>query len=146
MPVREIESTPDGLILEADLPASPPNVFEYFITPSLLSTWWPPLAEVDARAGGEYVMTWPSQGWHLRGEYTDFAPGERLAFSWRWDHEPQLPTRLVSLQFEGAAGATTLRLIHGVYGQDTVEQADRDSHREGWLYFLARLEAELLRT
>jgi len=146
MPVREIEASLDGLTFEVTVSASPEKAFSYFVTPSLLAEWWAPQAEIDPQPGGQYVMSWPSQDWHLRGEYTDFAPGERLAFSWRWDHEPQLPTRLVSVLFEAAEPGTNVRLQHGVYGQDAVEQADRDSHREGWLHFLGRLEESLLRT
>jgi uncharacterized protein YndB with AHSA1/START domain len=146
MPVREIDSNTDSLTFEATVSATPDVVFSYFVTPELLAAWWAPAAEIDAHAGGQYVLSWPSQGWHLRGEYTDFAAGERLAFSWRWDHEPQLPPRLVSVQFEDAPPGALLRLIHGVYGQDAVEQADRQSHREGWLHFLGRLEEALLRT
>ena len=146
MAVREVDANPDSLTFEATVAVAPDVAFNYFVTPTLLAEWWAPQAEVDAQPGGGYVMSWPSQGWHLRGEYTDYAPGERLAFSWRWDHEPRLPTRLVSVQFEDAPAGTLLRLIHGVYGQDEVEQADRQSHREGWLHFLGRLEESLLRT
>ena len=144
--MREVEANLDSLTFEVVVAASAQDTFSYFVTPTLLAQWWAPAAQVDGRPGGEYVLSWPSQGWHLRGEYTDYAPGERLAFSWRWDHEPQLPTRLVSIQFEEAPAGTLLRLIHGVYGQDAVDQADRDSHREGWLHFLSRLEDALLRT
>jgi len=146
MPVREIETNPDSLTFEATVAATAAVAFSYFTRPELLAAWWAPEAKINAQPGGEYVLSWPSQGWHLRGEYTDFAPGERLAFSWRWDHEPQLPTRLVSVQFEEAPPGALLRLIHGVYGHDAVEQADREAHRDGWLHFLGRLEEALVRT
>ena len=140
MPIRELDANTDSLTLEADLPVPPSTVFDYLVTPDLLIRWWPPQVEVDARPGGGYVMSWPNQGWHLRGEFTDFDPGNRVAFTWHWDHEPDLPTRLVSIHLEPTATGTLMRLIHGAYGQDAIEQADRASHREGWLHFLGRLE------
>jgi len=146
MSVREVPGPVDQLRLEAELPAPPERVFAYFVEPELLGRWWAPQAEVDGRPGGDYVLSWPIQKWHLRGEYTEFDPPQRIAFSWSWDHEPDLPTRHVAIVLEATSEATTrLRLIHGAYGASRVEQADRASHREGWLHFLPRLAAELER-
>jgi len=146
MSVREVPGPVDQLRVEAELSAPPERVFACFVEPEVLSRWWAPWADVDGRPGGEYVLSWPAQGWHLRGEYTEFDPPERIAFSWHWDHEPDLPTRHVAIVFAPIGDDTTrLRLIHGAYGASKVEQADRESHRDGWLHFLARLAAELER-
>lgn len=135
-----MDAGPDELAFEIDLDGpDPQTVFDFLIEPARLARWWAPQAEINARPGGEYVMSWPDQGWHLRGEYTDFDRPVRLAFSWRWDHEPDLPTRHVTVMLRERVGGTGLRLIQGPYGASNIERADRESHRQGWLHFLDRL-------
>jgi len=70
-------------------------------------------------------------------------PERRLAFTWGWDHQPDLPQRTVALDFQPLPeGGTRLIVTHGPYGEGDAEAADRQSHLNGWRQFLARL-AEL---
>ncbi|WP_374687973.1 SRPBCC domain-containing protein [Promineifilum sp.] len=132
----------DHMVVAADLPdLSPRQAFDYFITPELLARWWPPEADVDARSGGEYVLRWPKMGWALSGRYTAFEPGERLAFTWQWAHRPELPARTVDVRFAPSATGCRVAITHGTYGDSPVEQADRQSHIDGWLHFLGQLRA-----
>jgi uncharacterized protein YndB with AHSA1/START domain len=143
MPVRELQGAPDRLLIEAELPADPMVIFDHLVRPELLALWWAPAAQIDPRQGGEYALSWPAQGWTLRGHFTQYEPDERLAYTWRWDHEPDLPERLVTIVLAPAGAATLLALSHSLYGSSPAEQADRDSHRQGWLHFLGRLEESL---
>ncbi|PWT78018.1 MAG: hypothetical protein C5B60_01845 [Chloroflexi bacterium] len=130
--------------MEAEFPfISPLITFRYWTQPALLQQWWPEQAEIQPRTGGSYHLSWPQMGWHLRGQYLIFEPPTRLAFSWRWDHDPaEEATREVRLTFEPLASlGTRLLLTHGSY-QDTPpdQQIRLEHHLAGWNHFLSRLE------
>lgn len=136
------ETGPDRLEVTASLPAlSTDTAFEYMIVPELLRRWWPPQAEVEPRIGCRYTFSWPEQGWHLRGVFTIFEAGRRLAYTWRWDHDSDDAETIVDIRFEPASeGACRLRLTHGLYPDTDAGRERRADHLDGWMYFLARLE------
>jgi uncharacterized protein YndB with AHSA1/START domain len=78
--------------------------------------------------------------WNLRGTYSAVELGQRLAFTWKWDHEPNTPMRDVEVIFEpvGDVG-TQVTVTHGTYTNSSKDQEERDGHLEGWIYFLKRL-------
>ena len=139
--VIQQESEPDLLILTSFYPdVSPQQLFAYWTQPELLQQWWPTKAEVDVRPGGVYCLSWPAMEWNLRGTYSVVQAGQRLAFTWKWDHEPDTPMRTVEVTFEpvGDVG-TQVTVTHGNYTNDSKDQEERDGHLEGWIYFLKRL-------
>lgn len=139
--VIQQESGPELLILISFYPGvSPRQLFTYWTQHELLQQWWPPQADIDARPGGSYCLSWPSMQWNLRGTYSVVEPGQRLAFTWNWDHEPDTPTRKVEVTFEpvGDVG-TQLTVTHCTYTNSSNDQEERDGHLEGWIYFLKRL-------
>jgi uncharacterized protein YndB with AHSA1/START domain len=142
--VNQIGSPNDQLKLSANFPQfTPDTLFRYWVEPQLLSKWWSPEAEISPKVGGTYHLAWQSMNLHLRGEYTAFEPGQRLAFTWKWDHEPDLPTREVDISFIAAPhGGTILALTHGHYSDSQADQADRQSHLDGWMHFLSQLHAQ----
>ncbi len=143
---RQVDSDPDRLIVEMQLPrVAAAEAFDHWTRPELVSRWWPAEAENDTRAGGWYHFAWPAQGWHLRGRYTVFEPGRALAFTWQWDHEPDRPMRHVAVDFTPLPdeAGSLVRVTHAVYGIDPADQAERESHRQGWRHFLGRLERVL---
>jgi uncharacterized protein YndB with AHSA1/START domain len=143
--MRQLPSGPDLLAVEAEFPAATPEaVFACWTEPARLRQWWPPEADIDPRATGTYLLAWPAQNWRLRGVYTLFAPPRALAFTWRWDHEPDAPLRVVMLQIDPAHAGARLTLWHAPYALDAADQAVRlEQHLAGWAHFLPRLEALL---
>jgi uncharacterized protein YndB with AHSA1/START domain len=140
--VRQLPTGPDQVVITAAFPGvTPADLFAYWTEPERICRWWSAEAQIDARPGGAYHLAWPRMDRHLRGHYTRFEPGTRLTFTWAWDHEPALPTRTVALDFapDGSRG-TLLTVAHGAYGDSAAEQADRQSHIDGWLHFLPRLQ------
>jgi uncharacterized protein YndB with AHSA1/START domain len=143
--VEQQTSGPDQLVITSFFRgASGHELFQHWIVPELIARWWPQQAEIDAREGGEYHLSWPSMNWDLRGTFTAYEPGNRLAFSWRWDHEPETPTRQVDVKLEPVGDiGTQLTLTHGTYTDSAKDQEERQGHLEGWTYFLARLHGVL---
>ena len=132
------DSSPGRLIMTADFSAPPGRLFEYWTKADLLTQWWSEEADV---ANGLYHLGWPKLGRTLLGRVTAREPGQKLGFTWTWSHEPLLPERRVFLHFEPMRRGTRIRLEHGPYGDHEAEREDRQSHVEGWHFFLPRLQA-----
>lgn len=146
MPVGQRPTKLNTLVVEAEYATvTPERLFEYWTQPALLTLWWPQEADIDGRVGGAYHLGWSAMGWHLRGQYTDFEPGRRLGFSWRWDHDPaEEPTRQVSITFEPSRAGTTMTVTHGPYDDTPHDQEIRNEHHlVGWLHFLGQLEQKI---
>ena len=140
--IQQLPSDNTFLKLRAGFPKlCPEELFAYFTEPDLLQRWWSPQATVEPKLGGAYHLSWPEMDWHLRGVYTDFEPAHWLGFTWHWDQEPDLPTRQVNLLIEPAGTGSRLTITHGRYDQSRRDQDDRQSHLEGWTYFLGQLLA-----
>lgn len=143
--VRQIASPRNVLVMTSDYDRTAQRLFAQWTDPTLLTQWWPQEAEIEAHAGGSYHLAWPRQDWHLVGSYIAFEPDVCLAFTWRWLHEPELPTRYVVVTLaalndgEGGGDGTRLTVTHSLYGEEQAEQDQRQSHFDGWKHFLARL-------
>ena len=139
--IRQINTTNEMLILQADFPShTPEQLFDYWVKPDLLAKWWPPESEIDATVGGSYHLIWPPMDWHLRGIYHAVERGKVLAFSWHWDHEPDKQETQIMLVFHAEGGGSTLTVSHGRYADDERGQEERKSHLDGWLHFLGELQ------
>lgn len=136
------ESAPDRVIIAAHYPQfTPQRLFDAFTQADLLTRWWSPAAETEPRLNGAYHVWWEKLGKSLRGTYREFESGKRLTFTWKWDEDPEMPERTVTIDFApDAAGGARLTLTHGFYGEGATEAEDRQGHIEGWLYFLPQLE------
>ena len=157
LPSVEIDpdgASPDRLHVRAHFAGiAPAELYRWFAEADRLTQWWPEKAATDPRVGGEYTLEWPEQGWTLRGTFRAASPGEELAYSWAWDHEPDRPPREVTVAFtSGVAGTDTagtgtagtrVDITHGPYGAGEDEAKERQGHVEGWTYFLGRLRDRL---
>lgn len=141
--IAQQPSTSDHLVVFAEFPAfTPQSLFNYWTQPELICQWWPQTAEIIPQPGGTYRLSWPQMGWVLNGKVTDIVPGQLLAFTWKWDHEPQTPERHVRVTLAPRSeGGTHLAIEHMQYTGSQADQEERNSHLEGWLYFLKRLSA-----
>ncbi len=143
--VRQVASPQNVLVMTSDYDRTAQRLFSQWTDPNLLTHWWPQEAEIEAHAGGSYHLAWLRQDWHLVGHFVAFEPEVCVAFTWRWLHEPEQPTRHVVVTFmamnEDGEGRSRTRLTvtHSLYGDEQSEQEQRQSHFEGWMHFLARL-------
>jgi len=82
------------------LRAPPDRVYRAFLDPAALAKWLPPhgfvgtMHAMDARVGGSYRMSFTNFGTgashSFGGTYTELVPGERIAYTDRFE-DPNLP-------------------------------------------------------
>lgn len=139
--IEQLLTAGDTLMITAEYQGiGPEELFGYWTQPQLLTQWWPQEAEIDPQVGGEYHLCWPGMDWHLRGRYYELTPGEKLGFTWKWDHLPDLPERSVEVVFQSWSGVgMALRITHSRYTDGENDQQERQGHLEGWTFFLTRL-------
>lgn len=100
----------------------------------------PPATRMDVlpEVGGHYRLhiESPEMEATAEGRFLEVVPGERLVYSWAWDGGP---VSRIEVDFEDAAGGTTLRLRH----HDLADEAARSAHDSGWDAYVSQLEALL---
>lgn len=128
------------------------KVYRAWTEPEIMNAWFHPnkdmtsVCSADLRVGGRYeVRMIPEEGgpFVVGGVYEEIVPEEKLAFTWRWQHdegeEPNEET-LVTLFFRAIdAGQTEVTLRHERFGSDE----ERDNHTLGWQETFNRLEEAL---
>jgi uncharacterized protein YndB with AHSA1/START domain len=115
------------------------RVFRAWSEPDDLARWaWGSIgqevvAEVDFRVGGSFaISTAQPEGerWSFSGEYTEIAPGERIAHTLHWDAPMGYTSTAerVTVEFSPMGGRTLVVFRHaGVPGA-----AARKGHEKGW--------------
>ena len=140
--IRQVPSSLDVLVLRGEFSGFTPNtLFAYWTEPDLLNLWWSELAKVEPTIGGRYDLYWPERLWHLYGSYMEFVPGKKLTFTGKWEHEEdELPFKTVTVEFGSREGkGTILTLTHGLYGESSREQQERQGYVVIWQHYLSRL-------
>lgn len=140
--MHQMPSGTDRLVVQGDFGAfSPQELFDHFVTPSLLAKWWAPQATIEPGEGGSYKLEWPEVGWVLSGVYGVWLPGARLVMTWKWSHDPgEITERVVDVEFAPAPdGGAMLTITQSPYGNSDVEQKDRQGQVEGWTHFGMKL-------
>lgn len=127
------------------------RVFDAFIDPAVLRRWWAasetwdtPVAEVDAREGGNYRLTMRTDEGEVHtvfGEYREVRRPERLSYTWTWEEGPGpvmegSEDTLVVIDFVEDGDGTVVKLVHSGFATGEL----RDLHAHGWEGVLANLE------
>ncbi len=138
---------PDWLVLELTIPGiDPTELLTWFTDAVRLNRWWGEEAMIEPRPGGMFLVHWPPMDLTLRGT-VGLVTADTFMWSWTWDHEPERAARAVVVQSLPGDRGAILRITHGPYRADgplaADDAADRDSHREGWLFFLPALLAAI---
>src|SRR5262245_18376507 len=135
------DESPERVVVERVLPASPPEVYAAWTTPETLRLFmWPgdmtaPVVEADVRIGGSFriVMRGDRDVEH-RGEYRVLEPGRRLVSTWASPVTGWQPT-LVTIELSPHEDGTRLVLVHEGLATDDV----RSGHRRGWTSIVEKL-------
>jgi uncharacterized protein YndB with AHSA1/START domain len=131
------------------VPAPPADVFRAMTDELKLARWWGPRGfttpriDLDPRPGGSYeIEMQPPEGepFHLRGEFLQVDPPDRLVYTFRWDPpDPDDRETVVTLSLQEQGDRTQVELSQGEF---TTEER-RALHEGGWADSFERL-AELL--
>jgi uncharacterized protein YndB with AHSA1/START domain len=138
------------LRLERIIRAPVEEVFNAWIVPEQIASWWGPeyatIPEysIDARPGGKWrtVMLQPTGNKvEASGVYRLIEKNKQLVFSWAWKQEDgsRGHETEVTVTFEPVGNNTKLTLVQTVF----VEVEHRDRHAEGWTSTLNSLEQYL---
>ena len=134
-----------SLTLVRRLGAPPSMVYAAWTDPDKILRWWGPdagptlSATADVRIGGRFEVmfrTLDGKEHTCYGIYRDVVVDRKLVFTWRW-RERSDPESMVTILLEPAGGGTELTLIH----ERLPNEAERDSHRDGWSGALDKLNA-----
>ncbi len=128
--------------------ASREKVYKAWTDPEWLSRWFAPgemtvpLAEVDARVGGQYRIQMKNskddETFTTRGEYQELVPNEKLVFTWGWEG-PDRHESLVTVELRDKDSGTEMVLIH----ERLANAESAKSHTEGWQGCLANLAGRI---
>jgi len=135
------------LSLERDLPVPVERVWRAFVDAGALAAWfWPPrFGTTVATAnivGGRYRIDGSAGGIAVSGEYLERQRPHLLAFTWRWDGDPERTVVNLRLRPAGDGAGAVLRLRHDGFA----DESTRDNHVQGWSDCLDRLRDWLART
>lgn len=119
----------------------PVQVFDYWIYAKHLEKWWvQKVMHIEAIEGGAYEYHWMVNNSTLRGTFTEMNPPEKLSFTWKWDHLPELPQRTVTVELSVVNDTDTrLTIWHRPYDDSAPDQAERQNHIDGWQHFMEML-------
>ena len=128
--------------------ASRQRVYRAWTEPELLMKWFVESegrvdkCDVDLRPGGTYRIEgrMREKPWAIWGKYLEVKPGEKLVFTWAWEHDPgpweKAGNTLVTVEFRELGKDTELTLTQERFA--TVKA--RDEHSMGWKGCFDRLE------
>jgi uncharacterized protein YndB with AHSA1/START domain len=125
-----------AVIVSLRVKATPQEAFDVFTQE--ISAWWKPngLFQITPRGdgvlrfepgeGGRLMTDLPNGGSFEIGRVTDWAPGERLKFTWRQGTFAADQSTHVEVRFEAAAAETRVTVEHR--GWDAIPQAHAARH------------------
>lgn len=119
---------------------APAAVIAAFTNPDLVRRWWGGAElRTTARLGGAYSVHFPGLGQTMSGTVLDHRASSLIAFTWHWDHLPDIDAREVWVRATAAPDGSDLDLTHRGYGTAAADLRDAEDHRAGWAHFLPGL-------
>ena len=98
--------------------------------------------ELDLRVGGNYRVEMRHKGGNVHklfGTYREIQAPEKIAFTWRWENDPNNSESLVTIEFRDLGAATEILLSHELLPNSE----ERGKHEQGWNGCLEQLAAYL---
>ncbi len=123
--------------------ASPARIWAAITQPEQMIQWWGPdagptlSAVADVRPGGRFSVVFRllnGDEHNPTGIYQEVIPEQKLAFTWDLPGA-QEPDSLVTFLLKPIDGGTELTLLH----EHLPDEAERDSHEQGWNGLLDKL-------
>jgi len=123
---------------ETQIAAPPATVFAFLTDPEKIVSWMGSEAKTEMHLGGLYLLKGVGhRGRVARGAFREVVPVHRLAYSFGWDGDDEVPpgSSLIEIDLIDRDGGTLLRMTHS----GLPSQAQCDSHDKGWAHYLGRL-------
>ena len=123
---------------ETQIAAPPATVFAFLTDPQKIVSWMGMESETEVHPGGVYLLKGIGRGGRTaRGAFREVVPVHRLAYSFGWDGDDEVPpgSSLIEIDLIDRDGGTLMRMTHS--GLPTQEQCA--SHAKGWAHYLGRL-------
>ena len=124
---------------ETQIAAPPATVFAFLTDPQKILSWMGADATTEAHAGGLYLVKDVAgrPGRTARGQFREVVPVHRLAYSFGWDGDDEVPpgSSLVEIDLLDRDGGTLIRLTH----TGLPNAARCAAHARGWTYYIDRL-------
>ena len=124
---------------ETQIAAPPATVFAFLTDPQKILSWMGAEADTDAHPGGLYLVKDIAgrPGRTARGEFREVVPVHRLAYSFGWDDDANVPpgSSLVEIDLLERNGGTLVRMTH----TGLPNAYECEGHAKGWAYYLGRL-------
>jgi uncharacterized protein YndB with AHSA1/START domain len=121
---------------ETHIAAPPATVFAFLTDPEKILSWMGTEAKTEMHPGGLYLLKGVN-GRVARGAFREVVPVHRLAYSFGWDGDEEVPpgSGLVEIDLIDRDGGTLLRMTHS--GLPNAAQCA--AHDKGWAHYLGRL-------
>jgi uncharacterized protein (TIGR03086 family) len=118
------------------VPTDAEQTYAWLTEPARLRRWQLIAGRTDLRVGGEFRWL-VAPGHTAIGAVTAVEPGRRLAYSWGWEGQVEVPagSSTVDITLAPATGGTEVRLVH-----EGLSDEQAKGHNEGWQHFLERLK------
>jgi len=124
---------------ETQVAAPPATVFAFLTDPEKILSWMGAEAETEVHPGGLYLIKGVGgrSGRVARGAFREVVPVHRLAYSFGWDGDDEVPpgSGLVEIDLVDRDGGTLLRMTH----TGLPNAAQCANHSQGWEHYLGRL-------
>jgi uncharacterized protein YndB with AHSA1/START domain len=120
---------------DVTIAASRATVFRYFTDSQRWAAWWGPGSHIDPRPGGALRICYPGGTATASGEVVAIIPGERVVFTFGFDHPgaPIAPgASRVTITLTEVRGGIRVQLRH-----DVTDEGTRDGSLAGWRYHMA---------
>jgi uncharacterized protein YndB with AHSA1/START domain len=123
---------------ETQIAAPPATVFAFLTDPQKIVNWMGGASETELRPGGIYLLKDVGRsGRTARGAFREVVPVHRLAYSFGWDGDDEVPpgSSLIEIDLIDRDGGTLLRMTQSGLPNVT----SRDNHATGWAHYIDRL-------
>lgn len=128
----------DPIVRSVEVATTPELLFPLLVQPESLQQWWPDVAELEPRVGGQVRMEFRGGESVVNGEITRFEPPRALAFTWIRHERPQVSTHVELTVTQLGGERCRVEVVHSGW-----EHAPewRPLHDAGWAHFLGCLAA-----
>ena len=125
-----------------ELDASPERVWKALTDAADLVRWFPLEARVEPGEGGSVYMSWKNE-YTATSEILAWEPNRRLAISWSWSDDPEVPPQVTEYRLEGKEGGTVLKVVTSGFPDDPSWDAFVEGTNRGWVFELRSLKQYL---